>query len=138
MTQDRVFTVQRYDLVPPGSPNHGCRTVVLKLVDNGGFTLLVATYSSDWGDRHEKSELFAGTYEDRDGGIVCHADRRHVSERHADHELGTEADEQRDEASSEVFAFKRRAEGGLICPIDHDGLRGVLMSAHLAPHPGVF
>lgn len=138
MTGDRVYTVQRYDVVEPAAANHNVAMVVLTLAADGSFTLLVASSASDWGDRHETTERYRGGYEDSDVGVECHATLRTRRERHSDHELGTSSDETQEDVVHERFAFKRRGEGGLICPIDHDGLGGVLMSEHLAPHPCVF
>lgn len=139
MSDERVYSVQRYDCVEPGAANRVCSQVCLTLNDDGGFMLLVASASSDFGQRDETTEIYFGAYDDQAAGVICRARRKKSRHRFHDHDGGQpDMDEQKDEVVDERFTFKRRGEMGLICPIDHDGLRGVLMSAHLPPHPGVF
>jgi hypothetical protein len=139
MSDERVYTVQRFDSAEPSAASKSCSQVCLTLDDDGGFTLLVGSASSDWGQQHETSRLYFGSYDDQAAGVICQATRRKSRRRFHDHDgAEPDVDEQKDEPVDERFAFKRRGEAGLVCPIDHDGLRGVLMSAHLLPHPGVF
>lgn len=139
MSNERVFTVQRYDSAEPAAVNKSCSQVCLTLDDDGSFTLLVGIASSDWGQRRETTALYLGAYDDQAAGVVCQATRRKSRRRFHDHDGGQpEVDEHDEAVVDERFAFKRRGEVGLICPVDHDGLRGVLMSANLPPHPGVF
>lgn len=139
MNDERVFSVLRFDSADPSATAHECHQVCLTLSDDGSFTLLISASSADSAQHEETVELYRGVYEDQTAGVVCQATRRERRHRMHDEAGGQpDEDEKLDEPVNERIAFRRNGSSALICPIDHDGLRGVAMSAHLAPHPSLF
>ncbi|MFO0756605.1 MAG: hypothetical protein U0359_08950 [Byssovorax sp.] len=139
MNDERVFSVQRFDSADPTVTAHGCHQVCLTLNDDGSFMLLISASSAASAQQEETIELYRGVYEDQTAGVVCRATRRERRHRMHDDAGGhPDEDVKLEEPVDARIAFKRNGASALVCPIDHDGLLGVLMSAHLAPHPSLF
>lgn len=118
-------------------PEHGgLEQLVLRLLEDGTFFFLQATYHNDWGAKGEQSTRYSGTFEANDSQIVCHATHIKRVHREEDRDWNTKEKKIKHEDCDQTLIFAINRDGSLRCP--EDTFEGRELRQEVEPHKGVF